>query len=320
MSFLKALLRFVDPQPPPRSGRTNPSARGGTIQVNPHEMDFLEFMPHAKSTDGAYRLTWSGGHNNELGRYVLSHRGIQLCSGNLVRPGEGQVAGNGTFILTDLTGGLTSRFYGFTSDGTQIVECVFRALPFNIGISESGNCAVVQLCNAPSKEDGGVLVFLDLISGRVRWKRGMETGWADSYKFDDVRQELGLSYSKFGVFRYSFENGEFLDSEKWERKRIQYGSGYNILSVCRERFAKYFTSISSANVRELQDLVKQALDKRDIKDDDRAIARALRLSGEIHEHARNFHEAIEQYEKALEFDEKVGVKLKLRRLQRELSD
>lgn len=319
MGFLKTLLRLLDHQDTPGPGRINPGARV-TIQMDSHELDFLEFMPHAKSTDGAYRLTWSGGHNDEPGRYALSHRNIQLCSGNLVRPSEGKVAGNGTFILTDCTGGLTSRFYGISSDGTQIVECAFRALPLNIGISESGNYAVVQLCNAPSKEDGGALVFFDLISGTVRWKRGLETGWADSYRFDDARQELGLSHSTFGVFRYSFENGEFLDSEKWERKRIQYGSGYDILSVCRERFAKCFTGISSANVKELQDLVKEALDKRDIKDDDRAIAQALRLSGEIHEQAGNFHEAIEQYEKALEVDEKVGVKLKLRRLRKELPD
>lgn len=315
MSFLKSLLRSLDDL-----SRTKSSGARAKVQVQVHaQTDFQEFGYCAQSMDGTYRLTWSAFYHNDPGRYVLTHRNTELCSGKLVRPDLGQVAGNGNFILTDYTGGLTSRFYGFSSDGTPIVECAFRALPFSTGISESGNYAVVQLCNAPSKEDGGALVFFDLINGRIRWRTGPETGWADSYWFDDAHKELGLSHSKFGMFRYSLENGDFLDSEKWGQKRIQNGSGHDILSVCRERFAKCFSSISSADVEGLQDLVKKALDKQDVKDDDREIAKALRLSGEVHEQAGNFHEAIEQYEKALEIDEKVGVKLKLRRLQRELS-
>ena len=162
------------------------------------------------------------------------------------------------------------------------------------------------------------MVFLDLTTGEIQWKKKPETGWAESYWFDDMERKLGLVYEQFGTFEYSYEDGRFEDSENWDQSRIRYGSGQDILAVCRKTLAACSDDISSVNAEELLALVKKALDKQDVQDDDRIIAKALRLSGEIHEQAGDFHQAIEQYENALDVDEKVGVKLRLRRLRKML--
>ena len=284
------------------------------------DLDLIERVgEYAESTDGTYRLTWSELFRGEPGGYVLKRGNSKLCSGKLARPSGGKVARNGTFILAAT--GRTFRVYGFSSDGEQILNRAFRAWPCSTGISDSGKYAVVQLASAPSKEakeDGGALVFLDLTTGKVRWKRKPETGWAASYRFDDMNRKLGLVYEQYGTFAYSYEDGRFEDSDNWDQRRIRYGSGQDILAVCREKLAACSEGISRSNPEELLSLVQKALDKQDVQDNDRIIAKALRLSGEIHEQAGEFHQAIEQYEKALDVDEKVGVKLKLRRLRKML--
>ena len=276
------------------------------------------WLSHSKSEKGDFILAWSSGAYDENGKYLLSHRNTTMCSGNMAQPAYGNVADNGTFVLMDCTGGLTSRFYAFTPEGTKIMECAFRALPFSTGVSASGSYAVVQTCNAPSETDGCALVFFDLVNRKECWRIGPDTGWSDAYRFDDELAELVLVHRKFGSFRYSYENGEFLDLEKWERRRLSRGDGGDILGVCRERFLWCSDEISDADVRGLQDLVKQALEKQDIQNDDRAIAKTYRLSGEIYEAAGNLKEAIEQYKTALGIDEKVGVKMRLQRLQKKI--
>ena len=165
----------------------------------------------AKSTDGNYILVWRDGALGENGRYLLSHQNNTLCFGDMVSPayGGGAVADNGVFVLADCTGGLTSRFYAFLKDGARIMERSFRALPQRTGISKSGKYAVVQMASAPSKKDGGALVFFDLTTCMESWRITPDTGWADSYEFDDERAELKLVDRKYGTFRYSYEDGTF---------------------------------------------------------------------------------------------------------------
>ena len=329
MSFINAILRALRPpkRPKPKPSGTNRKVRVRVRLTEPNQtgdrinLDLIERVgEYAESTDGTYRLTWSELFRGEPGGYVLKRGNSKLCSGKLARPNDGKVARNGTFILADWgpPAALKSRIYGFSSDGEQILKYEFRANAISTGISDNGKYAVVQLANAPSKEDGGALVFLDLTTGEIQWKKKPETGWAESYWFDDMERKLGLVYEQFGTFEYSYEDGRFEDSENWDQSRIRYGSGQDILSVCRETLAACSDDISSVNAEELLALVKKALDKQDVQDDDRIIAKALRLSGEIHEQAGDFHQAIEQYENALDVDEKVGVKLKLRRLRKML--
>jgi len=276
------------------------------------------WLSHSKSEVGNFILAWKQGAYNEMGEYLLSHQNTTLCSGTMIRPDHGQVSNNGTFVLMDCTGGLTSTFHAFNKDRTKIMECGFRALPFSIGISSNGSYAVAQMCNAPSKSDSSVLVFFDLTNRKECWRKSLETGWSDSYRFNDELGELIVLDDKFGAFRYSYENGIFLDLDKWEHRLITRGDGGDILRVCEERFMRCSDEISDVDVQDLQNLVSHAHEKQDIQNDDRAIARMYRLSGEIYEAGGYCKEAISKYKNALSIDEKVGVKMKLKRLQKKL--
>ena len=301
----------------PQSSGANPTLReqSGRRGI---DLDLIERVgEYAESTDGTYRLTWSDLYRGEPGGYVLKRGNSKLCSGKLAHPSGGRLAMNGTFIL--VATGRTFRVYGFSSDGEKILNLAFRAWPYSTGISDSGKFAVVQLASASSKEakkDGGALVFLDLTTGKVRWKRKPETGWAESYRFDDLNRKLGLVYERYGMFEYSYEDGRFEDSDNW----LGAGSGTDqvrtSLLFAEKNLQLALEVCLVQKQRNSSALSKRLLTSRMSKTNDRIIAKALRLSGEIHEQAGDFHQAIEQYERALGIDEKVGVKLKLQRLRK----
>jgi len=237
----------------------------------------------------------------------------------MTSPSDAKVSNNGSFIVMDCTGGLTSTFYAFNMNGIKIIEVAFRALPYDTGLSTAGAYAVVQMGNAPSETDGSKLIFFDLVNQREMWRVYPETGRADSYEFDDQKEELILINRDLGKFRYSYLDGDFLDLNKWEHRLISRGSGQDIMGVCRDRLQRYSGDISVGDVQDLQDILLRALEKQDIHSDDRAIAQNYRLSGEIYEAYGDLSRAISQYEKALDTDEGVGIKLKLKRLQKKLN-
>jgi len=283
------------------------------------------FGPYAESQNGEYTLVWSdsdpsagvGGYRERgHGSYALVHNDAVVCTGKLERPNDGKVANNGTFVIADwcFGGSLKSRLHGFLSSGQQILRSEFSANMFNTGLSNTGEYAVAQLASSPT-EDGGCLAFFNLSEGKLLWKKVPETGWAESYRFDDERYKIGLVYKRFGTYEYSYE-GEFRDAERWEQDRIRYGSGYDLLAVCREKLEDSIGELSIEESNKLLEIIDRAIAKKDVRDDTGTNARALRMAGEIHEMLGELHLAIEKYERALSLDPKVGVKRKLQKLKK----
>lgn len=278
---------------------------------------------YVESPDGEYILVWSdsdpvagvGGYRQSgHGSYALVHNNAVICHGKLQRPNDGKVAKDGTFILADWCFGdaLKSRIFGFSVDGQEILRHEFSANAFNTGICETGKYAIIQLANSPS-EDGGCLALFDLWSGKLLWKKIPETGWANSYRFDDTRRKIGLIYDKFGVYEYSYE-GVFEDEEQWDQDRIKYGTSHDLLAVCKKKFEACTGQMSMDYAKGLLEIIERAVAKKEIQSDLKTMARALRMAGEIHEKIGELNLAVEKYQSAIKLDPKVGVKRKIQRL------
>ena len=287
------------------------------------------FGLYSNSKNEEYTLVWSdsdrtsgtGGHRmSGHGSYVLVHKNSVLASGKRERPNDGKVANNGAFVLSDwrFGSGLKSRIHCFSSNGNELYRREFKANMYNVGIDDSGKFVVAQLCNSES-EDAGRLIFIDLTINKILWKISPVTGWADSYVFDNSEQQIGLEYKNRGTYFYSY-SGDFLDAQKWNKDRLDHGSGYELISLCKEKFESLEVESSKGKVVELTGIIHKAIEKDDVKNDGSFKAKALRLEGEIHEKTGDYISAIEAYEKALLFNPKVGVKRRLNNLQNFIND
>ena len=192
------------------------------------------------------------------------------------------------------------------------MERRFEANLLNNGISPDGRFAICQTCNSDSS-DSGVMCLFDLASGNVVWKRVPETGWAEDYGFDAEYGILTLQYKDLGAFRYRLSSGDLLDSELWIAKKIQHGSGFELLGIAQERLRELGDSASESEHREILDILGNAL-KRGLKDYPNQQAAVYRAMGEIHERMGNLPLAMRNYEQALKQNPKVGVKRKLKEL------
>ena len=204
-------------------------------------LDFWGFS--SKSINGKYTLTWStdslrqessDAHPLDNITYSLAEDGEIVLKGRLNRPEYGKVADNGNFILTysPIDGSLCA-VRAFDKKGNILVEHNINAFVLENEISQNGRYAVSQCCNSDSKKDNGALIFFDLESHKINWKKRPETGWAASYSFDCENCLLFLNYPKYGQFRYTFD-GEFLDREKWIEARIKYGDASEKAIAYRE--------------------------------------------------------------------------------------
>jgi hypothetical protein len=283
------------------------------------------FGSYTESQNGEYTLVWSdtdpsagvGGYRpSGHGAYALLHNDTVVCTGKLERPNDGMVANNGTFILSDwcFGGDLKSRLHGFQSDGREILRHEFSANMFNTGLSDTGKYASAQLANS-SSEDGGCLALFDLSEGKLLWMKAAETGWADSYRFDDENRRIILVYNKLGSYKYSFD-GQLENAHQWEQDRIKHGSGYDLLAVCKAKLYASAGQLNREKANILLEIIDRALKKKEIHGDTKMTAQAFRITGEIHEAAGDFRQAIEKYERATALDSKIGVKRKLEKLKK----
>ena len=280
-------------------------------------LDF--FGPHTVSPNGQYHLIWQdrnpegtiGGHRYEgHGRWLLlASDGVKLGSGRLERPQDGHVADDGTFILSDwmFGDGLKSRLLAFRSDGRKLLERAFTANMASSGLSKDGRFAICQTANAPGSPDSCRYFLFDLEREEEVASWEQETGWADGYEFDVASRCVFLGTSGADRVAYDFE-GEMVDREGWLTRRISAGD----LGAIK---AALDVAENTPSV-ELRDALLAGLDVAAQSDDVWSQAKALRLRGEIHEHAGEVDQAIDAYEQALAIDPQVGVARRLGKLQR----
>lgn len=283
------------------------------------------FGEYSKSPNGQYAIAWSdynldsgrGGYRKKgLGSYLLIENQKIICEGKLERPNDGHVANNGVFILADWLFGdkLESIFYVYSQNGSPIIKHHFNANILNMGLSESGGFAVVQLANSNSK-DGGNLTFFDLINKKIIWQQQPATGWADSYHFNEDEKAVELNILDKGMYKYSFD-GKFLDSAKWEEERVKYASGYELIEIVRERLKQLNNNIESSEAIEMIEILNKAL-KAEPRISQNYMAIAYRTIGDIQKDMDDIKGAIEMYELALDLNPKVGIKRQLEQLKKQ---
>lgn len=286
------------------------------------------FGPSIESSNGRYKLVWmdadasssTGGYRTSgKGKYALVEGESILTQGSLERPNDGKVADNGIFILADwrFGEGLKSSFHAFYPDGRPIGEWNFSANMLNTGISISGKFAIAQLANS-SSDDGGCLVLFDLVAGKLLWKKLPESGWANTYEFDETNQRLRLCYG--GGRKYSYTlSGDFLDQEVLEMDQILKGTLYERALGIESRIAKLVPDDDVENSWLNEQIVRSVVEAKKARDDKMA-ARFYRLLGELYERTSEQSKAIDAYRNAILADPKVGVKRRLGALEKRLTN
>ncbi|MGD0877009.1 MAG: tetratricopeptide repeat protein [Anaerolineales bacterium] len=279
-----------------------------------HEMNQLESEAQIIVAEGEFdnkiEKDWEYWNN---GKIVLLEDGKVIFQDELERPDRGKVANNGIFIINDLKtgGGLKSNFLAYTCSGKRIVQHLFSANLHNNGLSYNGQYAVFQLARSDTT-DSHTMALFDLESGKLLWQKVPETWIANSFEFDIENNAIYLVYEDSRKFKYSLLNGEFLDEEKWYQDRIQYGTGFDLIKLAEG-------SLSSTNNSEFESVDNNALSLyilavERLKDSPFFRAQTYRKIGEIYERLQDFGNAVNNYELALKYNPKVGVKNKLQLL------
>jgi hypothetical protein len=268
--------------------------------VSVPELDFVG--QRSASPDRRFTLLWSDRYWLEGslvgGRYFLVERDLVAAEGSMERPQDGKVADNGTFILNDwgASDQLSGTFRAFRSEGSEILSRRFSANLLNNGLSRDGRLAVCQTCNAPGSPDSSILAVFDLERGAEVASWVPESGWARGYEFPGG-ERIRMLRGDRPPLDYSL-TGEFLDRRVWLEDEVRRGTLYVIRKALAEGEAA--TGLP-------MDALRAGVARAIADEDQRFVADAWRLLGEIEEAAGDAAAALEAYEQALAINPKIGV-------------
>ncbi len=320
-----AFLDFLKPKQTPKiedvkKGKTTDYEKSIGNFIHIDKLDF--HGQHYQSNNGKFILAWSdfdpkskvgGFRKSGYGSYVLLEAGKIKLHGESERPNDGKVSNQGVFILNDwmFGEGLKGTFYAFNAFGQKLIQHKCEANLLNNGLSESGEYAVCQTAHNDQGDDGNKLFFFDLKEQKLVWKHTPETGWTKDYRFDIAERTLLLTYDNMS-FRYSFIDGTFIDSDRWEKERINFASGYQLLEIATEKKKQLeFINADLQCYDEVIVLLKRALEKGVSENTQ---ARIYRTIGDIHYMRGEIAEAIEDFEVAIKLNPAIGVKKLLKKL------
>lgn len=306
MSWLRRLLGGEEraaaeaPAAPAAPARVRIVSHGKRIVSLP-ELDMVG--EHVTSRNGRFTLLWRDRHWADghfiQGRYLLIDGDALVVDARMERPQHGKVADDGTFILNDWGDSqeLSGTFHAFRSDGSVILSRSYSANLLNNGLSDDGRLAVCQTANAPGSPDSSVLSVFDLAARAEVATWTAESGWASGYEFPQGSDRIRMIRQDRVSLDYSLE-GEFIDRRLWLEDEVGRGTLYVIRKVLAEGEAATGVPLDA-----LRGGVRRAI----TDEDQRFVADAWRLLGEIEEVAGNAVAALEAYEHALRINSKIGV-------------
>lgn len=286
----------------------------GTYSINIPDLDFRVHFYVNRSKDGnfilatkdQYYILEGGIRKIVKGRAVFINQAELFLIDDLERPNDGKLAENGNFIINDwmASSELCGTFYAFNSKCEVIIKTKFNSNLYNNAISEDGRYAVLETVKSKS-DDQDKIFFFDLKNRNLLWERKREAGNIKGFKFDLDQEILIVSYANGRTYRHGF-NGDFLDQDKLEKERIKYANGYELFKIAEEKMkllASKETSLS--DYEEVLSLLKKA-SRKNVRDHTKA--RIHRIMGEIYYNHNNTDGAIQNFEKALLYDPKIGVR------------
>jgi tetratricopeptide (TPR) repeat protein len=227
---------------------------------------------------------------------------------DLCRPMEGAVADNGTFLLNDANFGdrLSADLQAFDCAGKRVLQRVFEANIYNIGLSRCGQYGAAQTANT-SNSDGNLLELYDLRTGSILFSRSPSTGWADDYRFDidasGTLQALEVSHRELGSFRYT-ATGTFCDTGAFNTAAMERSAASSRI------YAAARIQKGDPHNKGLAEEILGAVDlamAQDNRLDDVTRALGLRTRGEVLELLGRPQDALAAYDKALAAHPKVGI-------------
>lgn len=322
MSWLRRLLGSAEPAPaapPPavaetpgassRAGGKSAAARHRRVMIDSYggrivsvpELDMIGLR--LISRDRRFTLLWRDRYWADgrpiKGRYVLLDDDALVVDARMERPQEGKVADDGTFILNDSGDSqqLSGTFHAFRSDGSIILSRSYSANLLNNGLSDDGRLAVCQTANAPGSPDSSVLSVFDLVAGEEIETWTAESGWASSYEFPAGGDRIRMIRHDRVSLDYSLR-GEFIDRRVWLKDEVSRGTLYAIRKALADGEAATGLSLGDLRAGVRVDIAGE---------DQRFVADAWRLLGEIEEAAGDPAAALEAYDRALAVNPKVGV-------------
>ena len=249
------------------------------------------------------------------GRFALINNGNINFVGECERPTGADVANTGTFAIVDTLFGdkLGSKLYVYSADGELLLEHLFTANTFNIGISVDGTYVIVQLCGSDT-DDSGRLYLFDVYQSTVVSAFVPETGWAKKYFFSVPEKIVCLFYKEKRQYRYRFD-GDFFDEWRYKRERIEDATPREVVLIVKENLS----SVTHEELPDLLSVINGAFDGNLSQYHDYQ-ALAYRLRGEIYECLGNAQQAVADYQEALGINPKIGVKRRLKKLENEISE
>lgn len=254
----------------------------------------------------------------------------------------GDVANNGTFVLSDRTsrqdfGGI---FWAFDRCGNVLIRQVsgtkLRTAPSSrvgvleilerIGVSADGKYAA---CDWRRDSNTALVICFDLQARgvisqfvseiRLDSRKGDEAGRSleedrrtTRYQIDSEARTVGVVNGRGEVFRYSFA-GQLLDREAWQQAWLQQADGYQLLHYVRQKLA---SGDQCGSGQVFIDLLRRSL-HLGVSVHTQGIVHSV--IGEIYERAGRLDEAIKMYEAALELAPNLPLKRKLKELKAQRS-
>lgn len=285
----------------------------GKRHISIPEIDFRAISPIQSENEkfllayrDSYHVLKDGKRETVEGQVVFIKDNELFLKNELERPHDGKVSENGNFIINDwmLSGELCGTFYAFNSEATVIMRTKFNSNLGNNELSENGQYAVLETAHSPS-DDADKIFFFDLNNKKILWERKRDAGNVKRFKFDLKNKLLTVFYDNDRNYRHSFQ-GEFLDQDKIENDRISYADGYGLFNIAKERMEKLdYENNSLSDYGEVLSFLEKSL-KQNISDYTKA--RVYRKIGEIYYNFDKTDETLENFEKAMSHDPKVGIK------------
>jgi len=254
------------------------------------------------------------------GAFILAHRQQLLFEKRLLeRPMESAVANNGHCVINDWRfdpSQLRGTFYAFDATGEVLIKQDFAANLMNNAISSDGAFAVCGCANNRAHQDGGAVALFDLNRRQCLWKQALPTGpFVEHYEFDTAQRVLTVTYGDGRRYRYGFD-GDFLDRLTWDTERMKSASLTLFLVDYQQAFQALNPPTAENTAPIIQDIQHLLAVNEDPYLPNRA--KALRLLGEIYEALTDKTQALAYYQQALQKDDKVGVKKKIKKLSQDL--
>ena len=242
--------------------------------------------------------------DNTTGRIVATVNTLE-------RPFSVDVADTGVFGVHDAgqAAELSANLVIFDTAGKQVYRRAYKANLAGFSISPCGRYVASQTCNSYN-EDSFIFEIHDVVQQRVLASCTPVAGWSSEYAFETENGELKRVFAKInhlGKFAYS-PTGEFLDAKKFMTARLTKCDPWTRIRAAGELVQ---TDESDKALARAFAVVDAAISAFQSGQDDRWLAGAYRLKGELLEKMNRAAEAIEAYRTALGLDSKICVKKRL---------